>query len=119
MSTQTLERCAGMAIHELILEAHQDDRRERRATVRHPFFRQVSMRLPGDIGCTAFSREISTAGIGLLHDVELAPCDVELIIPTKRGTSVRVRTRIVWCEPCGEGWYISGGHFLGVASAAF
>ena len=25
-----------------------------------------------------------------------------------------LRTQIIWCEDCGEGWYISGGRFLDV-----
>jgi hypothetical protein len=27
---------------------------------------------------------------------------------------VRVRTRLLWCRQCGDGWYISGGKFLGI-----
>jgi hypothetical protein len=107
---------AGMAIHELILEAHQDNLRDRRQAIRYPFFRRVSVRLPG-ISTVAFSREISTTGIGLLHDMELPPGEIELAIPSRRGFSIRVRTRILWCQPCGEGWFISGGQFVGVASA--
>ena len=107
---------AGMAIHELILEAHQDNQRDRRSATRYPFFRRVSIRSEGS-PIVAFSREISTIGIGLLHDTLLTPGEVEVAIPSKRGYSIRVRTRIVWCQPCGEGWYISGGQFAGVASA--
>lgn len=107
---------AGMAIHELILEAHQDNLRDRRSAIRYPFFRRVTVRLP-DRNTVAFSREISTVGIGLLHDTELSPGEIELLIPSRRGHSIRVRTRIVWCQPCGEGWYLSGGQFVGAASA--
>jgi hypothetical protein len=107
---------AGMAIHELILEAHQDNLRDRRSAARYPFFRRVAIRSEGS-PIVAFSREISTVGIGLLHNTELPPGEIEIAIPSKRGHSVRVRTRIVWCQPCGDGWYISGGQFVGVASA--
>jgi hypothetical protein len=106
---------AGMAIHELILEAHQDNLRDRRTAARYPFFRRVSIRSKFPV--VAFSREISTVGVGLLHNVELTPGEVEVSIPSRRGYAIRVRTRIVWCQPCGEGWYISGGQFMGVASA--
>ena len=104
-----------MAIHELILEAHQDNLRDRRSATRYPFFRRVSIRHEGR-PIVAFSREISTVGVGLLHDVLLHPGEIEVSIPSKRGYSIRVRTRIVWCLACGEGWYISGGEFVGVAS---
>lgn len=107
---------AGMAIHELILEAHQDNLRERRSAMRHPFFRPVSVK-GLDSDCVTFSREISTVGIGLLHNYEMKPGDQELAINNKRGHVIRVRTRILWCLPCGEGWYISGGQFMGIATS--
>jgi hypothetical protein len=114
MSVGFAKPLAGMAIHELILEARQDERNERRSTARYSFFRRVSIHAEGKSLCTAFTREISTVGIGLLHNIELVPSEIEITIPSKRGHSVRVRTRIVWCHPCGEGWYISGGDFLGI-----
>ena len=107
---------SGMAIHELILEAHQDNLRDRRAAARYPFFRRLAIR-GEDASIVIFSREISTVGLGLFHNVELTPGEVELVIPSKRGYSIRVRTRIVWCAQCGEGWFISGGQFVGAASA--
>ncbi len=107
---------SGMAIHELILEAHQDNLRDRRSAARYPFFRRLAIR-GEDASVIIFSREISTIGLGLFHNVELTPGEVELLIPSKRGYSIRVRTRIVWCQPCGEGWFISGGQFVGAASA--
>ena len=106
---------AGMGIHELVVEAHQDVRKDRRAETRYPLFRQISLQVPGGPVCVAFSREISAVGIGLLHNVPLAPGEVELSIPSRKGYSIRVRTKILWCQPCGEGWYISGGQFVGTA----
>lgn len=106
---------SGMGIHELVVEAHQDVSKDRRAEVRYPFFRRILLQVSGGQTCVAFSREISPVGIGLLHDVALAPGEVELSIPSKKGYSIRVRTRILWCQPCGEGWYLSGGQFVGTA----
>lgn len=104
-----------MGIHELVVEAHQDVRKDRRAETRYPFFRRISLQVPGGPACVAFSREISAVGIGLLHNVQLAPGEVELSIPSRKGYSIRVRTKILWSQPCGEGWYISGGQFVGTA----
>jgi hypothetical protein len=89
--------------------------KDRRAEPRYPFFRRISLQAPGGQGAVAFSREISAVGIGLLHNVQLTPGEVELAIPSRRGYSIRVRTKILWCQPCGEGWYISGGQFVGTA----
>lgn len=102
-----------MAIHELVLEAYDENKKDRRSDVRYPFFRPVSIQWGGRRHA-AFSREISAGGIGLLHNFKLTPCDLEITIPTKRGHSVRMRTRILWCRACGEGWCISGGKFLDV-----
>lgn len=106
---------AGMGIHELVVEAHQDVRKDRRSETRYPFFRQITMHVPGATPTVAFSREISPVGIGLLHNVQLTPGEVELTIPSRKGYSIRVRTKVLWCQPCGEGWYISGGQFVGTA----
>lgn len=106
---------AAMGIHELVVEAHQDVRKDRRSEARYPFFRPLSVQTPDGRPCVAFSREISAIGIGLLHNVQLDSGDVELTIPSKKGYSIRVRTRILWCEKCGEDWFISGGRFIGPA----
>lgn len=108
----------GMGIHELVVEAHQEVRKDRRAETRYPFFRPIGLQVPGGPTCVAFSREISTVGIGLLHNMPLVPGDVELTIPSKKGYSIRVRTKVLWCQSCGEGWYISGGQFTGTAIVA-
>lgn len=106
---------AGMGIHELVVEAHQEVRKDRRAETRYPFFRQIGLMIPGQTPTRAFTREISSVGVGLLHDVALVPGEVELSIPSKKGYSIHIRTKILWCQPCGEGWYISGGQFVGTA----
>ncbi len=104
-----------MGIHELVVEAHQEVWKDRRGEVRYPFFRPISVQVPSGRPCVAFSREISSVGIGLLHSEQLATGEVELSIPSKKGYSIRVRTKILWCKPCGEGWFISGGQFVGTA----
>jgi hypothetical protein len=103
-----------MAIYELTVEAHNDLKKDRRSEVRYPFFRPLSIRMDGQC-YSVFSREISTSGIGLLHNFELSPGEIEISIPSQRGWMVRVRVRIVWCRACGAGWYISGGDFVGMA----
>jgi hypothetical protein len=106
----------GMAIHELIVEAHVENKRDRRREPRHPFFRPIMIRTADGRRYSAFSREISASGIGLIHNMELVPGEFELSIPSERGCSILVRTRILWCHPCGEGWFLSGGQFIGLAA---
>ena len=104
----------GLAIHQLIGEALCESKQDRRTEPRYPFFRRISVGLSEGHRYSAFTREISASGIGLVHNFELAPGEVELSIPSERGCVVRVRTRIVWCKPCGDGWFLSGGQFIGV-----
>lgn len=78
-----------------------------------PFFRPIAIHID-EKQFSAFSRDLGENGIGLVHSFDL-PCD-EVAITIREGEeSIRVRTKIVWCEPCGEGWYLSGGEFIGLA----
>jgi hypothetical protein len=43
------------------------------------------------------------------------PGEFTLTISSPTGAAVNVRTEIIWCRPCGEGWYLSGGRFLEMA----
>ena len=104
----------GLAVYDIIREAQAGAIGERRDTVRYSFFRPVIIQ-SGKARHAGFSREVSETGIGLLHSTKLPPGDVEVSIPTEKGYSIRIRTRIVWCIASGEGWYISGGEFLGIS----
>ena len=110
------ERSPGKAIYQLIVEAQSKENKDRRRDVRYAFFRPVSIEVDDGHRYSAFSREISASGIGLIHNVELSHGEVEITVSSERGYSIRVRTKIAWCQSCGEGWYISGGRFVGIAS---
>lgn len=93
---------------------------ERRAQGRHPLFRPVTIAIQVKGGfcrlVSAFVREISPTGIGLLHIIPLRVGDVIVTIKGDSGDSTRLRSEIKWCQPCGEGWYLSGGRFLGLGT---
>jgi hypothetical protein len=87
---------------------------DRRVDPRHAFFTTVTLRPASSptTAISAFSREISVSGIGLLHATPLAAGqDYELDI---RIEDVRIRksVRAVWCRAVGEGWYLSGCRFV-------
>jgi PilZ domain len=113
---ETVSLSPGKAIYQLIVEAKAALKTDRRAEVRYPFFRPVSIDLNDGHKFSAFTREISETGIGLIHNMDLNEGDVEISIRSDCGSSIRVPTRIVWCAACGEDWYISGGEFVGIAS---
>lgn len=98
----------------LMFEARSDDQLDRRGAARYPFFRPVRI-VPAEgrlAEHTAFTRELSTTGVGLLHNVRLRPGLVTIALRTQDGDEVRLPTEILWCRPCGDGWYVSGGKFI-------
>lgn len=101
-----------------LLEKTQAEADDRRSVPREPFFRPVTVALIAggesqQFSC--FSRDISPRGIGLLHDRPLQNgIEVVLTIQSENLGSIRVRSQIMWCAPCGEGWYLSGARFLDV-----
>lgn len=106
----------GKAIYQLIVEAKAALKTDRRAEVRYAFFRPVSIEMDDGHKYSAFTREISETGIGLIHNMDLQEGEVEVSIHSDCGYAIRVRTQIMWCHSCGEGWYISGGRFVEIAS---
>jgi hypothetical protein len=104
------------AVTKLLDEARQAENSDRRVAPRQPYFQPVTIVTQDrKQKLSAFSREISSSGIGLLHYMPIMPGEVTLTISSPVGTAFRVRTEIVWCRPCGEGWYLSGGRFLELA----
>ena len=112
MLTKTKKNMAPLNIvRQLLIQAEADAKRDRRTEPRYPFFRSVSIQMDGR-SYSAFTREISTSSIGLLHNVELPLCEVEIVISTEAAQKDSLRVRIDRCESCGDGWYISGGEIL-------
>lgn len=115
-----VEMQLGHVVQRLLTEARELDyqeQSERRSKVRYPFYRAVTL-VPDGQGrsYSAFTRDLSRSGIGLLHSMPLDRGDATLTIPSERNAAVRTRISIVWCRPCGEGWYLSGGEFIGLAA---
>jgi len=100
-------------LNQLITEAKQAATKERRSEERIPYFHAVSIAVNGRC-YTAFSREISSSAIGLLHNMELPLGEAKVSISTRSGIQANLLIRMRWCESCGEGWYISGGEFVGI-----
>jgi hypothetical protein len=88
-----------------------------RTTVRSPYFGPVTITLGNDSfpRFSAFARDLSPVGIGLLHIMPLERGEVVVHLSKSSEAPVAMRTQIIWCEDCGEGWFISGGRFLDLA----
>ncbi|MCA9149456.1 MAG: PilZ domain-containing protein [Planctomycetales bacterium] len=88
---------------------------ERRRNGRYPYFQPVMIQMKDSPELySAFTRDVSLTGIGLLHWMPIQPQMISVMGKLMDGTNVRVAVKIAWCVPCGEGWYISGGRFTDV-----
>ena len=112
------QRRAKKVVDRLLRDARRD-MPDRRREERHPFFRPVSISLRNAEveKLSAFSREISASGIGLLHNLEVKPGETVITIYNGNANPVYMRARIVWCKPAGEGWYLSAAQFIDVTFA--
>ena len=111
---QIAEERVRQEIIRLLDEPRPDEQPERCGEVRQPFFRPITIKSVAKRSkqFSAFARELSTSGIGLLHSMPVECGETIVTIPSQSGEKVSIRTEIVWCQPCGEGWYLSGGRFL-------
>jgi hypothetical protein len=93
-----------------------DDLCERRTEERIAYFAPVTVGLleSPQVGMPAFVRDLSLSGIGLVHLMPLKRGEVVVDLPLPRGSSVKLRTEILWCRDYEDGWYASGGRFLDV-----
>lgn len=122
-SGQSMNSLTNEVVSAWIREAAGETAGNQRHNKRYPFFRPVTITI-GESQATkhlAFARDIATKGIGLLHNLPL-PTDRLLLsipkapIPTAEDHRIDVNIDITWCKPCAEGWYLSGGRFVGLAA---
>lgn len=98
---------------EALLEAARSNS-DRRVDIRHAFFTAVTLRsvTAPSLLISAFSREISVSGIGLLHGAPIvvgANYEIDIRIEDFR---VHKTARVIWCRNVGDGWFVSGCRFL-------
>jgi hypothetical protein len=104
-------------IEGLVQEATAATIAEQRLRQRLPFFRPASITLD-DAESTefpGFTRDISSGGVGLLHQTPLDKETVNVGIWTVTGRRDDICIKIRWCNSVGQGWYVSGGQFTGLS----
>lgn len=113
MSARALAGIEPAEVKSILNAARSTNFGDRREIERHPFFHPVTItRMAGEPqNLSAYSRDISAGGMGLLHNMPLATGDVTLTIQDNAGDSARLSGEIMWCRPCGEGWFTSGMRF--------
>lgn len=105
------------AIEKLLDEERRFEQTERRATVREPVARPIIVRPQGtEEQFSAFSKNISTQGIGLISKDKFRPeMTAKIEIYTTGGDSPVFISELRWCQPFGKDWFASGWHFIAAA----
>lgn len=109
-------KAADTTLHQLLAQAEAESKKDPRAAARFPFFRQVSIETGGR-RVSGFTRDMCATSIGLLHNQELPLGEADVLIPIATDSKCKLRVDIKRCERCGDGWFISGGKFVGIAAA--
>ena len=104
------------AVMRIIKEARDSADLEQRRTIRVPFFRPVQVGLDDSEPprFSAFCRDLSLYGIGLLHIMPLHCREMLVRFSSRSGPPTDLRVRLDWCQDCGEGWYMSGGRLMDI-----
>ena len=102
---------AGVAGAELLRDASRIDK-DRRESGSLAYSKPAILR-PSSGGWQAvFTREISDHGVTLVHLEAIEPQRAVLAVELESGSPAEVSIELLWCQPCGNGWHISGGDFL-------
>lgn len=101
-------------IEALLREDTNFDRTENRSAHRDHLVRPVIINLrEGDAAITAFSRNVSASGIGLITDTPIddrTVADLEII--KLEGSSETIIAECRWSKVYGLNWHLSGWQFI-------
>jgi hypothetical protein len=101
-------------VNDLLTASRSGSGAERRIGERYPFFAPVSI-MPYDAPqqrWSAFSRDMSADGIGLLHNMPIERGSICELSISQAGIHFRRRSEVMWCTAAGEGWYLTGWRFV-------
>lgn len=104
------------AVRDLLEEDAFYDRCENRSSHREHLVRPVQLQIRGSSErITAFSRNVSAAGIGLITDVAIPERSVAVMsIEGLKGSDVKFLADCRWCRSYGTNWKISGWQFINI-----
>jgi hypothetical protein len=101
-------------IQEFLAASRSEDGAERRVSERQAFFAPVSLK-PAKTPTqrwSVFSRDLSSEGIGLLHNMPIDRGTVCEVTVRCDQAELRHDAECMWCTSAGEGWFLSGWRFL-------
>ena len=104
-------------IDRLLSEIQRSRLSERRTEPRHSFVRPVQIHFPHRPSLSAFSKDMSAQGIGMICNVMMSIGSLATLeIHSTQGAPVILRSEVRWCVPYGTGWFLVGWKFIGIAS---
>lgn len=117
MTTQikwTNERLSPVVLESVLTASRESHFAERRTEERYPFFSQVMLEPfeRTERKLSAYSREISAGGIGLLHVMPLELGNIYQVIVDESLFPFRRFAEVLWCRSAGHGWFLSGWRFV-------
>lgn len=101
-------------VDELMREDTHFDRNENRSAIREHLVRPVVIEIrETEQVISAFSRNISATGIGLITDQEIPERSVAVItIQRLHGPDIKILAECRWSKGYGEKWKFSGWQFI-------
>jgi hypothetical protein len=101
-------------VHQMMLEDVRYDQNERRSSIRETLVRPTLIRSKGESGMLlGISRNISSQGICIIVMKRIEEMTNADIFVHRLGAEPAVfSAECRWTKPFGEGWYLTGWHFL-------
>ena len=104
-------------IDRLLSEIQRARLSERRTEPRHAFVRPVQIHFPHGPSLSAFSKDMSAQGIGVICNTTMTVGSLATLeIHSTQGAPLILRSEVRWCDPCGKGWFLVGWKFIALAS---
>lgn len=105
-------------LDQMLMEIHRAKYRERRTELRESFVRPVSVYIGSDEPLTTFSKNVSRQGIAIVSRRQLEPGTIATLrIHSLERQNLCFRCEVRWCDPYGDGWFVSGWKFVSIGSA--
>lgn len=104
-------------IDRLLMEIQRSKYTERRTEPRQAFARPVQIHLPQGPTLKAFSKDLSSQGIGVISETSFQVGSLATLeIHSTQSDPVLLRAEARWCDAYGKGWYLVGWKFVGIGS---
>ncbi len=99
------------------MEAQRSKLTERRTEPRHSFVRPVQIYVAQNPPFSAFSKDMSKQGIGVVADHEMAVGTMAVIsIHSTTHYPVHVNCELRWSEKFGPGWFLTRWKFISIVA---